>query len=63
MIHNATIKRRIIGLTPPSRGEGTARGSKRSGGLREGSKDRGGGVEPIYSPECGVMTLFHSRAS
>jgi hypothetical protein len=41
MIHKASTERGIIGLTPPSRAEGTARGSERSGGPRVVSKARG----------------------
>jgi hypothetical protein len=44
MIHNVTTERGIIGLTPPSRAEGTARGSERSGGPRAVPKARGGAL-------------------
>jgi hypothetical protein len=44
MIHDASTERGIIGLTPPLRAEGTARGSERSGGLRAVPKARGGAL-------------------
>jgi hypothetical protein len=62
MIHNATTKRGIIGLTPPSRAEGTARGSERSGRPRAVPKARGCVLNLYSRVRCGVITLFHSRA-
>jgi hypothetical protein len=49
MIHNATTKKGIIGLTPPSRAKGTARGSERSRGPRAVPKATGGALNHAWT--------------
>jgi hypothetical protein len=62
MTHNATTERGIIGLTPPSRAEDTARGSESSGGPRVVPKARGGDVEPIITSEVWCYDIISQQS-